>query len=138
MDAGDRWTEARTAYASNEGGAGIVYARRRAAAAQMGRLEAAYADGTMTRGDMSSLRAAMEAARLPPFTQAEIGVGAIVRQAGERRWLRRLRGKISRVLARFDAMVDGLDVYGPGSRAGDHDEEGGKLCPGQAKPSRSP
>ena len=137
MDAGDRWTEARTAYASNEGGAGIVYARRRAAAAEMERLEAAYADGTMTRDDTSSLRAAMEAARLP-FTQAEIGVGAIVRQAGERRRLRRLRGKISRVLARFDAMVDGLDVYGPRSRAGDHDEEGGKLCPGQAKPSRSP
>ena len=85
LDAGDRWTAAKTAYASNEGGASTVYARRMAAAAEMERLEAAYADGTMAREDRSSLWAAMEAAKLPPFTSAEIAaVGAIVRQIDER------------------------------------------------------
>ena len=39
------------------------------------------------------------------------------------RWLTWLREKISRGLARFDAMVDGLDVYGPGSRVSDHERE---------------
>jgi hypothetical protein len=36
--------------------------------------------------------------------------------------LKRLRAAVARVLARFDAMVDGLDVYGPGSRVSDHGE----------------
>jgi hypothetical protein len=32
--------------------------------------------------------------------------------------LKRLRAAVARVLAGFDAMVDGLDVYAPGSRVG--------------------
>jgi len=81
----ERWTEAHAAYASNEGGASTVYTRRIAAAAEMERLESAYKDGTMARDDRLSLWAAMEAAKLPPFTPTEIGViGSIARQIDER------------------------------------------------------
>lgn len=31
---------------------------------------------------------------------------------------------IRRLLARFDEMVDNLDVYAPASRAGDHEMKG--------------
>jgi hypothetical protein len=84
-DAGQRWAEAKAAYTSTEGGASTVYARRMAAAAEMERLESAYADGTMGRDDQSWLWAAMEAAKLPPFTPTEIGaIAAIARQIDER------------------------------------------------------
>jgi hypothetical protein len=37
-------------------------------------------------------------------------------------WLAWLRAAVSRRLAAFDAMVDGLDVYAPWSRVSDHEE----------------
>lgn len=79
--AGERWRKACDAYVSSEGPPSIAYARRAAAAAEMQRLESAYADGSMCRDDRLSLWAEMEARKLPPLTPEQCSViGAIARR----------------------------------------------------------